>query len=121
MSPCASCQMCCRSETKPIRPAVFLTEAEIKRFGFDSITYTARDGMYKCKFLAEDGCILGENRPTMCKLWPMVSEQTGFSISNRCPHASYFITTENKNIIETLTIVDKLYLNKVKGKEKGIG
>mgnify|MGYP004199873551 CR=1 FL=1 len=25
MSPCASCQMCCRSEVKPNRPAVFLT------------------------------------------------------------------------------------------------
>ena len=120
MSPCASCQMCCRSETKPIRPAVFLTEAEIKRFGFDSITYTAKDGMYKCKFLAEDGCTLGDTRPLMCKLWPLVPEEIEFSVSDKCPHTSYFNTTENHNIIKTLTIVDRLSLNRVKGREKGI-
>ena len=120
MKPCASCQMCCRSKIKPKKPAVFLTEEETKRFGFNSITYTKRDGIYKCKFLAEDGCTLKEDRPTMCKLWPMVAEETGYSVSNRCPHTDYFITPDNKNLIETLTIVDRMYLNKVKGNEKGI-
>lgn len=120
MSPCASCQMCCRSTTKPTRPAVFLTKKETEKFGFSSITYTAKDGIYKCKFLSKDGCTLGERRPVMCKLWPMVAEKTGFSISNRCPHTDYFITSENKNLIKALTIVDRMHLNKIKGKEKGI-
>ena len=50
----------------------------------------------------------------------MVAEETGYSVSNRCPHTDYFITPDNKNLIETLTIVDRMYLNKVKGNEKGI-
>ena len=120
MSPCASCKACCSSKIKPSQPAVFLTEAEIKRFGFRSITYTPRDGIYKCRFLAEDGCTLGDTRPLMCKLWPLVPEEIEFSVSDKCPHTSYFNTPENQNIIKTLTIVDRLSLNKVKGREKGI-
>mgnify|MGYP005716798721 CR=1 FL=1 len=46
-SPCPKCQMCCQSNTKPSQPAVFLTEKETISFGFATITYEKKDGVYK--------------------------------------------------------------------------
>lgn len=120
-SPCLRCQMCCQSNTKPSQPAVFLTEKETISFGFATITYEKKDGVYKCRFLEKDGCSLGDSRPAMCKIYPLVVEKDkGFSVSNRCPHNNYFNTSDKHEMIHTLTIVDRNNLNKIKGREKGV-
>lgn len=81
---CASCRVCCAFDSDDIWEApVIASELKSKiqnRFpGQELVPFkdsfllkmeASQDGLYYCPMLSEKGCVLGDEKPFDCKIWP---------------------------------------------------
>jgi len=101
-SPCLShgCVACCIETEMP------LTEDDLKRIlklGFKRIDFTVEaEGETRlknrgkmCYFLAEGKCVIYENRPEGCRIYPLVYDVDShkFIYDHDCPHSTEFKAT----------------------------
>ena len=110
--PCIShsCVDCCLATQMP------LTEKDtdrLRKLGYDPSKYSVEDDgeihlrnvSGKCFFLVDNRCIVYQNRPEGCRLYPLVYDVDGskFVIDDYCPHHLNFIALrENKDNLKTL-------------------
>lgn len=100
---CAECRMCCifdrydiwetpvfDEETKN-RVIEFNPEAKFAKYGRNYVLDAGKitDGqIYSCPALTENGCILGDNKPFDCKIWPFrimnLDGQRVIAVSSLC-------------------------------------
>lgn len=102
-SDCAACRVCCVFDSGDVwETPVFDGEtAALARERFPNVSFdekgeslifhmdASEDGLYRCPMLSENGCMLGENKPFDCKIWPYRVMEIGgrrfISIASVCP------------------------------------
>ena len=91
---CAECKLCCGFYEDEI------WEAPITR----NLSYNEK-GLYLCPELGEDGCMLGEEKPFVCKLWPFrVMRLGGFTVLALSPLCK---KVNDKPLSELLAFVEE--------------
>ncbi len=113
---CAQCKVCCKYTDNDVWDAPGFTQAELTRATkfIDNTIYKDhglfflkmakdRNGEYVCPLLSNTGCLLGDNKPFKCAIWPLYvvtySEKLALVLSNECPTVSQL---QNQDIIEQL-------------------
>ncbi|MEG0615388.1 MAG: hypothetical protein RR540_06485 [Oscillospiraceae bacterium] len=101
-SDCAACQICCRFDDDDLwETPVFSAEtlaaakllaptAKFSPLGESFIPVMEKvGGLYSCPMLSADGCLLGEEKPFDCSIWPFrimnFSGKLAITVSPVCP------------------------------------
>jgi len=100
---CKKCKECC--QTKPGDGFnVFLTDKEKIILKRETLRI---DG--KCEFLKKEGCSLGENKPLMCKSYPIVPHKFTWRIMKDCPNFRKYLRN-----LKHLNSLESIHLNSIK-------
>ena len=77
---CAECRRCCNVDEGHPALDVSLTSKEQKKFGHICIES-------KCEHLSDTGCVLGNEKPFSCSLYPLSFDPKArsFSYDSECP------------------------------------
>jgi hypothetical protein len=126
---CAQCKVCCRYTDDDVWDAPGFTQTELTRvleFINDAVYNNSRglfflhmpkdgNGEYTCPLLRDTGCLLGDNKPFKCAIWPLYvvnyNENLALVVSSECPSVYQL---QNQDIInqlgETISHIYKIVL-----------
>lgn len=101
---CAACRICCVFDDSDIWEIPIFYEEQVEKIreilpgceisqrgaGYVFHSQKAADGLYYCPALTEKGCILGDEKPFDCKIWPFRVNDFGgrrvITLSPVCPN-----------------------------------
>ncbi len=93
---CKKCKACCRAASSFVRIYVCRHEEDLIKLlradGMDEAYITVPPSA-SCRFLGDDGCILGDIKPFQCRLYPLLILSDGsLGLDPACTYSGEYIS-----------------------------